>query len=80
MNIFSSLGYCIFLVLIHMFFLSWFSVKDKLIATSITQRLKKCGNMVHEEWDLHLQNVVYQINTTLHVGLFSIWVQFEVVI
>ena len=44
-------------------------VKDERTNQNIKRALRKYVNEDHNDWDLHLQAIVYGINTTKQVGI-----------
>lgn len=55
-------------VFIH--FIVCFLVKDEWLNQNIMRALMKYANQENDDWDVHLQAVMYGINTTKHVGVF----------
>lgn len=58
-NVYSVISLCIF-----------FLVKDERINQNIMRPLRKYANQEQDDWDVHLQAIIYGINTTKHVGVF----------
>lgn len=51
-------------------FIVCFLVKDEWLNQNIMRALMKYANRENDDWDVHLQAVMYGINTTKHVGVF----------
>lgn len=47
--------------------------KDERTNQNIKRALRKYVNEAHNDWDLHLDAVVYGLNTSLQVGINSIF-------
>lgn len=45
-------------------------MKDERLNQNIMRALTKYANQKNDDWDVHLQAVMYGINTTKHVGVF----------
>lgn len=54
------------------FFCHFDDVKDERTNQNIKRALSKYVNEDHVDWDLHLDAVVYGINTSLQVGIHFI--------
>lgn len=48
-------------------------VKDERTNQNIERALRKYVNEAHDDWDLHLDAVVYSLNTLVQVDIHSIF-------
>lgn len=55
-------------------FIVYFMVKDEHINRSIMRSIRKYANKEHDDWDVHLQAIIYGINTTKHVSGFYLFI------